>query len=622
MSSRLVLAAVALVLALQTNADVVEKANPVELDEIDIYIAKTIITMDDSMPEATAVAVGNGRIVSVGTLESMEPWMAGRNYTVHRTFEDKVIVPGFIEPHLHPLAGGAALSLPLLSYTDQENPFGADHVGLTTVEAVKEKIKATLTALQNGTDPVLFFGYDSVLMGGHLDKTFFAFLEEADAPEYFKKPVAIWDASLHHAYANQRHIDAAGLSTLCPHVPGCQLGTDGQPSGAFLGLLASGFALQTYLELYFSDPVFLVGSVQRIVALAKLSGITTASDVGLGLTGGLERELGLYSAVFNNPLTPMRCVAVLSPEAVTEYAGGDVSNAILAAKGLEAGAPPMSDKLMAKGVKFFSDDALLALTMQMCGNPGYVTGQAGIWRNEPGAQFLEKVLPWWNADFKVHVHSNGDCSQDAVLNLLADLQKQTPRFDHRFTFEHFGVATAAQIRKMKTLGAQASVNMHYPYLRGEVMESFLGKDRAHAMSKVGSLVRNRVPTALHTDTPIAPPKPLQSAWIAVNRFSASTAGSRAPLVLAPEERVSVMEAFRMITIDAAFILGKEDVIGSIEPGKFADFTILECNPFTVRAKDLKDIPVWGTVVGGNVHANPPTADEACPCRRPGGGWFQ
>lgn len=69
---------------------------------ITIYTAKKIITMDASIPEASAVALADGRIVSVGTLESMKPWTKAKGATIDKQFADKVLMPGFIDPHVHP----------------------------------------------------------------------------------------------------------------------------------------------------------------------------------------------------------------------------------------------------------------------------------------------------------------------------------------------------------------------------------------------------------------------------------------------------------------------------------------------------------------------------------------
>lgn len=99
---------------------------------------------------------------------------------------------------------------------------------------------------------------------------------------------------------------------------------------------------------------------------------------------------------------------------------------------------------------------------------------------------------------------------------------------------------------------------------------------------------------MHSDAPITPLGHLHTMWCAVNRV---TPKGR---VLGPEERVSVYDALYACTLDAAYQLRLDEEIGSIEVGKWADFTVLEADPFEVEPMELKDIPVWGTVVGGNI----------------------
>ena len=112
---------------------------------------------------------------------------------------------------------------------------------------------------------------------------------------------------------------------------------------------------------------------------------------------------------------------------------------------------------------------------------------------------------------------------------------------------------------------------------------------------MGALERQGVPFTLHSDCPMAPLSPLTLAWVAANRVTIN--GSRT----APSEKISLDAALRAITIDAAWIIRKEDKVGSIRAGKRADFAILEQDPYEVGAEGLKDIPVWGVVFEGQVH---------------------
>jgi hypothetical protein len=142
----------------------------------------------------------------------------------------------------------------------------------------------------------------------------------------------------------------------------------------------------------------------------------------------------------------------------------------------------------------------------------------------------------------------------------------------------------------------ASVNPYYLHNRADLNVPYLGTDRAELSSRLGTLVGAGVVTAMHTDTPVSPPIPLESMWIAVNRI-----GRFSGKVLGPAERITPMQALRMVTIDAAYTLGVEDRIGSIRTGKLADFTVLDRSPLDGDPKTIREIGVWGIVVGGVKH---------------------
>jgi predicted amidohydrolase YtcJ len=113
--------------------------------------------------------------------------------------------------------------------------------------------------------------------------------------------------------------------------------------------------------------------------------------------------------------------------------------------------------------------------------------------------------------------------------------------------------------------------------------------------RIGTLVDEGIVVSLHADTPVAPPRPLEEVWIAVNRIGALSGEVRGP-----GERVSVDKALRMITIDAAYTLGVDDKVGSIETGKLADFTVLDADPREVEPMAIRDVPVIATILGGRV----------------------
>jgi len=300
-----------------------------------------------------------------------------------------------------------------------------------------------------------------------------------------------------------------------------------------------------------------------------------------------------YDYFFNKKTTPMRCVMVSDAKTVKASCLGCST---WAASWVKRQQRSSTTKLFFNnGVKFFTDDAFVGLTMQVA-SPGYIDKHSGIWVcGKPGATYAANMLPWWKAGCRIHVHSNGDAAQDATAEVLATLQACWPRFDHRFCLEHYGMSALHLHRKLKNLGASVAVNVFYPYLRGELNIQHMGKDRAFAASRLRSIVDAGIPCAMHTDTPVAPPRPLQEMWIAVNRKT------DAGVSFCESECITQYEALKMKTVDAAYIHGLDGLLGSIEAGKLADFTVLKKNPLTIQPDELRNIEVWGTVVGGVVY---------------------
>ena len=141
-----------------------------------------------------------------------------------------------------------------------------------------------------------------------------------------------------------------------------------------------------------------------------------------------------------------------------------------------------------------------------------------------------------------------------------------------------------------------SANPYYHYILSDIYsEKWLGPDRGSQMVRLGSLQRHGVPFALHSDCPMAPLSPLTLAFNATNRITINGRPG------APEERISLDAAMRAITIDAAWVMGWEDQVGSIRAGKKADFTVLESDPYQMGVKELKNVRVWGTVFEGELH---------------------
>ena len=562
---------------------------------VTVFTAKKVITMNPGWPEGTAVAVQGDRIVSVGrTLEDLKPWTDTHPTTIDRSFEGKVLVPGFIDPHQHVLPMAIIASLPNVAFYDTAMPYGPAKKGLKTKEAVLERLREYDRDMKNPGDVLVAWGYDAVACGGHLDRA------QLDAIST-TRPIYVWDASEHNGYLNTAMIQRAKLTEASKKVPGVGLDANGDFTGAFIGNNASLPILLPLVGAMLS-PQNLTPLLQSGVDLMRRGGITSYGDLAWGIVNR-KLEEGKVAEFLQRPDVPMRTNAVIH---AATYAA--LPNYLDYARDLQKS---NTTKFRYSGAKFFSDDSFVALGMQI-GSPGYMDGHKGIWLTPP-ERLAADMAPWWNAGFRIHVHSNGQESQNAVVETLAKLQADHPRFDHRFTFEHVGILGQTQAERMAALGAEASVNVWYPYLRGEFNAPHFGTDRSHSSSPLRTMLTAGLKVGLHHDTPVAAPLPLTSMWIAVNRFGQSGK------VMAPEERVNVQQALRMVTLDAARMVGMDDMVGSIEAGKMADFTVLEENPLTVKPEHIKDIKIWGVVFAGKklpesdirpmaaVQVNPPQA---------------
>ena len=159
--------------------------------------------------------------------------------------------------------------------------------------------------------------------------------------------------------------------------------------------------------------------------------------------------------------------------------------------------------------------------------------------------------------------------------------------------EHYGYADDVLNRRVATLGAAVSANPYYLVGLGDSYTRVgLGADRAQRITPLSGLVERGVPLALHSDFGMAPARPLLlAAWAATRR----TVGGQ---VMIPPRGLTLDEAMRAITVDAAYVLGLEGLIGSIQSGKLADFAVLDADPYEVGVEGLADIGIWGTVFEG------------------------
>ena len=540
--------------------------------ELVIYTAKKIITMEPALPKATAVAVADGRIVAVGSLNSLQSWIDQKGARIDTRFADKVIMPGFIDPHVHPSLPALLTQFPFIAPDDWSLPTG-EFPSAKTPEAYIARLKQLVAQHLDANIPFITWGYHPLWHGELFRQQLTALFPD--------QPVMLWHRSFHELIVNDAALALLGVQE--SDVEGNrQINWD---KGHFFenGL----YALVPKMPFLF-DPARFGQGMENFVEMVHQGGVTPALDMGTGVFGDPAAEINLIRHTMETTQAPAR--VILTP-IITDFIGRGVTIDDAFREIDQWRAQSSHRVLFDRRFKLMIDGAIYSGLAQF-DYPGYIDGHHGVWM-VPESTITEWAQAFWDAGYQLHAHTNGDASAARLIKLLKTLQRATPRADHRLALEHFAYTTEDQNRQLKELGAVVSANPYYHFILSDIYsEQWLGADRGNQMVRLGSLERLGVPFAFHSDSPMAPLEPLRLVSAAVNRVTIN--GN----LTGANERVSLEAGLRAITIDAAWVMGWEDKIGSIRAGKKADFTILEADPYQVEPKRLKDIKIWGTVFEG------------------------
>jgi len=544
------------------------------MSEIVVYTARVIRTMNPSMPTATAVAIRDDQIIEVGTLETLQPWLSQHPHRIDDRFADQVLMPGFIDPHLHPTLGALLLCCHFITAMEWKLPDRTCPPARTHDEYI-EKLTEIHLGLSDPGEPLITWGFHKI-WHGKVDREILNAVSST-------RPIIVWQRSFHEIILNDAAIDWMKLDReeLERH-PQIELST-----GRFY---ETGLAVATNrMNPYLFEPTRYKNGLELVKKAIHHGGHTTIGELAYPLMND-QVEWYLLNETMERDDVPFR-MQIVPRGALRGSWEGTAEEEVARVNDYRSRSQHRLQ--FGNGVKLFTDGGFFAELMQMQ-EPGFIDGHHGEWLMAP-EMFETLARAFWNDGKRIHVHCTGDLGLELALDTLEKLQFERPRINHRFTIEHFGVSTPEQARRIADLGALVSANVYYLHELGEAywLHS-IGYERASQMARLGTLARHNVTTALHSDFTMAPALPLNSAWVAVNRIAESGQ------VLGSEERISLDAAMRAITIDAAYVIGMENEVGSIRAGKKADFTVLEADPWETPLETLKDIPIWGTVFEGQL----------------------
>ena len=540
--------------------------------EVKTYRALKIITMDGQIPAASHVAVRDGRVLAVGGDELERAYGAA-----DATFVGHVMVPGFVEAHAH-ASEGMIWKLPYVGFYDRMHPDGQVFRGCSTVDALVARLEQLERALASQDEALFAWGYDSIYFS---DKPMRRDLDRVST----SRPVVLFHTSLHLITVNSVALELGGI-TRDNLVEGVYVDDNGEPNGE----LAEVAAMFPVLRVV-GDPVFDVGyateDVRRFGRACHRAGITTASD----LYSDLEPDvLDTFDAVTREPGFPARIVPAL---ATTRFNLERLRMRLAEISGRG------HDRLCLGSVKIVTDGAIAGFSARV--RQPYLNGvENGVWYEAP-QKIREMIHALHPAGVRLHIHVNGDEASELVLQIFEEVVGESAPHQ-RHVLEHAQMMDTGQLARAKRLGLVVNFFASHTYYWGDQhRDATVGAEIAARMNPARTALDLGLDVALHSDAPVTPLGPLFCMWCAVNRQTASGRD------LGLDQRITPAEALRAVTLAPAIGLGMDDRVGSISPGKHADFTLLDRDPLGVEPMRIRDIRVLGTMLGGTWQ---PAADPA------------
>jgi len=502
----------------------------------------SVLTMNPSVPHAQAIAAKEGKIVYVGTSSGVKRWIGEKTKTID--LKSKTVVPGFTDSHMHMISLGHPFPWLDLRY-------------VSSVKEIQSRVKAKVQENRKGKW-ILGRGWDQ----DRLKEKRFPTRWDLDkvSPD---NPVLLTRVCGHVAVANSRALQMAKISKKTAVSSSEFIDTDprtDEPTG-----LLKEKAVDLVSNLLEPREEELLNACRKASADAVKAGLTSVTCI----TNEPDEVYALQKLRKRGRL-PLRVYTMVPAECLDSFKGGQLNDPFL--------------KL--KCIKIFTDGSLGARTAAMQKPYTDDPSTTGILYHSL-AQLKNMIKEADEAGFQVAVHAIGDKAVKQTLKAFDEALPKEQIAKHRHRIEHASVLNPNLIKQIKALGLAVCIQPHF------IVSDFwipqrIGPERARWTYAFKSLVNQAIRLAASSDAPVEPLSPLLGIWAAVTQQQFL------------EERLSVEEALKTYTVDAAYFSFEENVKGSIEVGKCADLTVLSDNPLKVKPEKIKDIRVEMTIVDGKV----------------------
>ncbi|WP_407332869.1 amidohydrolase [Enterovibrio sp. 27052020O] len=550
-----------------------------------IYHNAQVITVNDKQPDASAVAILDGKILAVGNNEEVLKLADKRTKVVD--LKGITMIPGFIDAHGHVMNTGLqAVSANLLSPPDGP---------VTDIPSLQNALRQWAEIPTNkAQDFIIGFGYDDSQLKEQLHPTRY----DLDAVSK-DVPILIIHQSGHLAVLNSKALDMLGFTASSKNPPGGvirRMPDSDVPNGvleesAFFGAL---IPLFTQISPDENELLFQAG-----MELYAKYGYTTAQE-GRTMTDSVKT---MYDIAQKKKLL-LDVVAYTDIQLGTEimkppYLSQSYNN------GFRVGGVKLTLDGSPQGkTAWLTKPYLIPPEGQKAGYEGYP-----IMSDEEAEKYVGMAM---ENGWQLLTHANGDAAIDQYIRAVKNATKKYGEGERRFVAIHAQTAREDQVQSFKELNVMPSFfPMHTFYWGDWHAQSVLGDERAENISPTGwALDRDMIFTS-HHDAPVAFPNSMRVYSATVNRIT------RSGRILGKDQRVSSMTALKAQTIWAAYQHFEENTKGSIETGKVADLVLLSDNPLEINPLELADVTVLSTIKEGEViyTQQAAIADNSCAASR-------
>jgi len=511
-------------------------------------------TGNADQPWAEAVASREDEIVAVGSNADVEALIGASTEVI--SVPGSMLVPGFIDTHVHFLSGGSGLAS--VQLRDAATP-----------EEFADRIGAFARTIKPG-EWIMYGDWDHTLWGGDLPRRDWVDEVTPDNP--------VWVSRLdgHMALANSLALELAGVDADSADVDGGTIVRyeDGRPTG----ILKDNAMMLVEEAIPEATAAQLDRELQAAMEYVTANGVTSVHD----MAGWQSLATYRRAELADNLITRIYSVVPLRD---WERLRDEVSSRGTGTKWLRIG-----------GLKGFMDGSLGSHTAAMLEPFTDAPEDKGFLIND-----IDDMRRWVigadAAGLQVMVHAIGDSAIRDLLDIYLDAVEANGKRDRRFRMEHAQHIAPEDIERFAVQDVIASMQPYHAIDDGRWAENVIGPERAKTTYAFRSLIDAGARVSFGSDWSVAPATPIEGIYAAVTRRTLDGAN---PDGWIPEQKVTVEQALHAYTTVAAYASFEEGLKGMLKPGMLADFVLLDRDLTAIPAESIRDTQVLRTVVGGSV----------------------